>query len=57
VQANKEQWMALCERAVTEEDPEQMAELAAAIIIALRAKQKRLNDLHCLGQRLSDPSE
>jgi hypothetical protein len=55
VHANKEQWMALCERTFTEEDPEQLAELAAAINVALRAKQKRLNDLHCLGRPVPDP--
>jgi hypothetical protein len=35
----------------------EMEELAAAIVIALRAKQKRLNDLHGLSQRLPDPNE
>jgi hypothetical protein len=49
VQANKEQWMTLCERVAIEEDPEQVAELAAAIIAALDAKKKRLKDLRSSG--------
>ena len=55
VRANKEQWMELCERVATEQDPEQLAELTAAIIAALDAKKKRLKDLHSSAERLPDP--
>jgi hypothetical protein len=53
VRANKEQWIALCEQVATEEDPEKVAELVAAIIAALDAKQKRLKGLH--SKRVPDP--
>jgi len=55
VQANKEQWMALCERVATEQDPEQVDELAAAIIAALDAKKKRLKDLRSIGEPPPNP--
>jgi hypothetical protein len=42
MEANREEWMELCERAAKEQDPEKLMQLIAQINRLLEAKERRL---------------